>query len=98
MSCSSRFDIEIEIFIQFILPFQNIEFSGTAAISENMYELALRLLIAWNYLEKESSPEMSASVLIFLPGIYEINNMHKLLLKHTSSSVNRSENQLNSPF
>lgn len=55
--------------------FQMPEFSyRSPGISEDMFKLTLKVI---RNLDKESNK--SASILIFLPGIYEIGRLHTIL-------------------
>lgn len=62
----------------------------TAEISEQMYQMALKLIVFFEKVDRKHSLEAGddietyekrpkPSVLVFLPGIYEIKQMHQRL-------------------
>lgn len=49
-------------------------------IEESGYETAIQLVKGFDNLENEVKVTQRASVLIFLPGIFEIEEMHRLMV------------------
>lgn len=48
-------------------------------IDEAGYETAIQLVLAFDSMETKGVIKKNSSVLIFLPGIFEIEEMHRLM-------------------
>lgn len=48
-------------------------------IEESGYETAIHLVKAFDEMEAQMNNQKRASVLIFLPGIFEIEELHRLM-------------------